>query len=1573
MTLTRLARRLAAAVAVGALGVGGAAASAQADTASTEIAAKWESPVEEVSSGAMLGAIVQVNSNLDEGVDAEQTPHERTVKVAVEHGWIMSLPGTCDDGKVADDHASLTCTIKARANVGDALSMTVPVRANADADRDVLTLVASDEDGDQADPGPVTIRLSDRLNAAVGWVGASAASRTGGFTVGVWSAAGGAAPKPGTPVTFDVTLTNLAGDLAGALGSPITFDDNTSGSAVLFRPSPGQQWSAQREGNVFHMTVTSTPDPSQTTFTDGSAAGEAIAYASTYVRMPVTSDPTGTQIRATVSNLRYTSSLTGQEVRQDYVDGDNQASNLVPGAGTYNSHTGLYAYYWLGHPASTAQPAPWVSDRSAFASPAAGPWTGTSKVLPGGVNTQVVMVHMPSSASPMTFCAILPPGQGAHYNGAWDYDSPMGTDVRAEYYTGSLSLSDTDKCRGGAGWSSTLPSDTSNLTGIRLTGAMLQPGNQSAYFQVAVNPDAKPGSWVYTQGAAVAGDGTLTTIPASRETPTAANGGRTWALNGSVDAFQIASARAYSTVSATPSSVLAGQGVTLKGTFLAQGVGASGQAIDSQVSVRLPAGLRYKEGTASLGEPTVTTDGTTQVLTWNVGSVVGQSKEFTLQALTSATQGTLSVTARHHIPSAVSVNGPLATYDSTTSVSVLSKDESILTKTAGSKAFAINGNTGTNTWNLEVTNASTKVNQVMDVIDVLPWNGDKRNTAFKGKVELSSLTPAAGTQVWVTTAKPASLSADPGDESNGKVGTPSSTWARWDGQSDLSKVTAVRLINRDVPGLERLHHTLTYKATRVFQDEPLVNSAIARSTLTGLKMVESADTMTAGEPSRLQVDKTADPDQALAPGRTVTFQVTAGASEQGNGDEDVVVRDLGGKNLKDVRLSDPSQGTIAPDGSTWQVGDLLAGESATATATATVSDDFDGTWVINKVDITGRRNPHLDTDCEANQDLASDTDQCDLVLLRENSRIRVDKTATPASQPLAAGRTVTFKVTASADDTPGATVAAAVQVDDIGGKWLTDVKVSDPTVGSVRSDGTWLVGDMAPGAQASATVTARITDDYDGSDVDNTVIVANPTHPKTAEEARERCEVNKGDVSTDIDQCDKVTLTEHSALRVDKTASPVDQALAPGRTVTFDVTARNDGPDTAAAVTVSDLGGVNLAGATITDVSTGTVDEQGTWQVGDMAAGATATAHVAATVSPGYDGSAVTNKVVIANPRHPRGGSGSCLVNASDVASDTDQCDAVTLTERSLLRIDKVAAPDDQPVASGRSVTFDVTARNDGPGVAADVLVSDLGGHMLTDVTIADPDTGAVDGDGIWQVGDMAPGQEAKATVTATVAEGVDAYGVDNSVIVYNLRHPRDPKDVCEPNTDGLASDDDQCDVADLREDTLLHVDKHRVGEGKVDTGDTVTWTVTVANDQPDTAAEVVVTDVGGKHLKDVTLTAPSKGSIGDDGAWHVGDMAPGEEASVTVTATVASLGPDAIENRVVVSNPAHPRTPESADHCVANSGDVHTDDDQCDIDTLTPVDPPSLVRTGVRVGGLLLVSGALLGAGLVLIRRRRA
>jgi uncharacterized repeat protein (TIGR01451 family) len=470
-----------------------------------------------------------------------------------------------------------------------------------------------------------------------------------------------------------------------------------------------------------------------------------------------------------------------------------------------------------------------------------------------------------------------------------------------------------------------------------------------------------------------------------------------------------------------------------------------------------------------------------------------------------------------------------------------------------------------------------------------------------------------------------------------------------------------------------------------------------------------------------------------------------------------------------------------------------------------------------------------------------------------------DNTATTTETPQRADLALT-KTVSNPTPNVGDTITFTVTLTNRGPDAATNVTVADllPAglnfVSATPSQGTYdsATGVWAVGTVATLPLTLQIR-----------AVVASPDPRSNMVTVRHS---DQFDPNTRDNTAGTTETPQRADLAVGKTVSNPTPNV--GDTISYTITVTDNGPDAATGVTVQDalpVGVVFVAAAP----SQGSYNPStGVWTVGTVNVGGPATLTIFARVtSPNPQ--ANTASVSHSDQFDPNPG------NNTDTASTNPQAADLQLGKT-------VSNP--RPNV-GDTVTFTITLTNTGPSAATNVRVSDLLPGGLTFVS-ATPSQGTYDATaGVWTVGAVASGAQSTLALRATVVSPEAATNV--AAISHS--------DQFDPNSgNNTASATETPQRADLQ------VTKS-VSSPTPNVGDTIAFTVTLADLGPDAATNVTVTDLLPAGLTFVSST-PSQGTYNSTtGVWTVGTVTPSAAQTLVLTARV--VGPAAATNTATVSH----------------------------------------------------------------------
>jgi uncharacterized repeat protein (TIGR01451 family) len=597
-------------------------------------------------------------------------------------------------------------------------------------------------------------------------------------------------------------------------------------------------------------------------------------------------------------------------------------------------------------------------------------------------------------------------------------------------------------------------------------------------------------------------------------------------------------------------------------------------------------------------------------------------------------------------------------------------------------------------------------------------------------------------------------------------------------------------------------------------------------------------------------------------GDTVTFTVTL-TNFGPNTASSVAVTDLLPAGLQFVSDT-TSQGTYQPTNGKWTVGTVTVAAPQTLTLVARVVSPLQQT---NTATIT-----HTNTfDPNPSNDEADATvtpGQADLALTKSVSNPKPN-----------VGDTITFTVTLS---DKGPNVATNVTVQDLLPAGLTFVSAT-PSQGTYSStSGVWTVGTVTTATPQTLQILATV------------VSPSAQTNTATISHA------DQFDPNTGNNSADATETPQQADLQVNKTVSNPTPNV--GDTITYTITLKDNGPDSATNVTLTDLlpAGVAFVSAT---ASQGTYTPgTGVWTVGTVAVTTPQTLTITATVtSP--NPAANTAAISHSDQFDPN------TANNSDTASTNPQ-----QADLALAKTVSNARPN-----VGDTITFTVTLTDNGPNTATNVTVQDLLPAGLTFVS-ATPSQGTyVAATGVWTVG----------TVTTTTAQTLQIQAMIASPSARTNTATITHADQSDPN-----SGNNSASATETPQQADLALTKS-VSNATPNVGDTVTFTVTLNDKGPDPATNVTVQDLLPAGLTFVSATPSQGGYNNATGVWTVGTVTTTSPQTLLIRATVTSPGPQTNTASISHSDQFDPVTTN-------NSGSVTETPQQADLALAKTVSNPA-------------------------------
>ncbi|MDO5814863.1 MAG: hypothetical protein Q4Q18_04435, partial [Methanobrevibacter sp.] len=400
----------------------------------------------------------------------------------------------------------------------------------------------------------------------------------------------------------------------------------------------------------------------------------------------------------------------------------------------------------------------------------------------------------------------------------------------------------------------------------------------------------------------------------------------------------------------------------------------------------------------------------------------------------------------------------------------------------------------------------------------------------------------------------------------------------------------------------------------------------------------------------------------------------------------------------------------------------------------------------------------------------------------------------------------------------------------------------DPTTGL------WNIGELAKGANSTIIITTKVN--ITNATIIN-VAVVNSTTPDNNE-------------SNNI--ANNTTVVDPEAdLEIIKLVS--NATSKNGDIITWTIIVTNKGPDVAKRVFVRDDFPEEMVITGFTKTKGIFDTESLVWFIEEMAKNETQTLIIAARVN--ITNGNITNIVNVTNDIYDPNETNN-EANNTTVVDPKANLVVVKLVSNSTSKF-------------GDVITWTVIVTNKGPDTAVNVTVTDKLPAGL--VYQGDDSEGKYNHvTGVWKVGDLANGASATLVITTLV-------NTTNATILNVANATTDTPGNSTPgnNTTNVEP------LADLEIIKL-------VSNSTAKKGDTITWTIIVTNNGPDTAKDVIVKDKLPSSLE-YRGHALDKGLYdASQGIWSIGDMAKGDSIKLIIT-TIVKISNGNITNIAVVNS----------------------------------------------------------------------
>lgn len=980
----------------------------------SEIVTRWaEGTPPSSQPAAVVSAEVRINVNDDRPAPSNDPVENFTATFTVANATFEALPDIClvtgveTPSAISADGSSMSCNFGTQVQ-GTALALQVPMRITGGADDEV----SFDASVGSVNAPTLTHSIVTDFSMDLTLEEPSAVS-TGNGNIRTlqfeWTLNLGKGSEAGPDsVSYVLVATPTTGTLTRIDSCAPFTDQLPSGHPNSGAGSPAERTAPTADcvitplgGNQYQMTLTGI-DYSLAQVPTESSGGDTLPVDRTAVAsgrfLVVVNAPDAGSVQVQANTPTYTSV-------QDQTSVDDAANNTATKSW---ANPGLWISSWNRH----------------FTESGGSPFDDTYRMSAGSTVQQSTYFAQLAAGLPladnnnMMLCTILDT-RYVDYDSASTVRMPNDDaepDAQIQWYVGSTQAALNPDAPGynpgailncgdlaGGAWVDTEPADKTAVQAVRAAmtfGAMKDNRTTELQVRQTIQDDAPSGMDVWQFSSRWVGGN----LPQSGWAPTSDDGvinpvanARYPHTNGTRDILRVVALTPFIEKSAETTTLTIGSPVTFTLDYSANGGASAPATVDDYTIVdTLPIGVEYVVGSAS-PEPTITDAGGQEVLTWALDGVATNTTNrltYQVQANDQAVPG-----QRLENVATASVQGQVSA-PATATITVSTSGRTIIGKSADQGVIP-NGDgdgAGEASWTVSLRSEDPTAQTFTDVIDILPYNGDGRGTAFSGSYVLDRVEVSGGGTVYYTTASSAELTDDPAAAANGAAGTIDGNTVGWTTTAPASGTTAVRVIGGVLaPAAERSFRVFI-QTDGAEGGDVYVNRAQARASHTELVMRTSApisvsqfygyDLKKYVQDSEGEWHDAQDTNEAdwpiLAPGATAVYKFVLINTGQGD--------------LTDITVTDPLLG----DDWAWNVPSLPAGGQVE-------SEEF--TYTLTEADQPSLRNQACATtalpDDSTQGELVDPCDEANLLV----GGYTVSKTSDPASgTTVQVGDVVTYTV-----------------------------------------------------------------------------------------------------------------------------------------------------------------------------------------------------------------------------------------------------------------------------------------------------------------------------------------------------------------------------------------------------------------------------------------------------------------------------------------------------------------------------------------------------------------------------------
>ncbi len=611
-----------------------------------------------------------------------------------------------------------------------------------------------------------------------------------------------------------------------------------------------------------------------------------------------------------------------------------------------------------------------------------------------------------------------------------------------------------------------------------------------------------------------------------------------------------------------------------------------------------------------------------------------------------------------------------------------------------------------------------------------------------------------------------------------------STFSPWPGSLDIGTLPAGETRTILIRGIVSLSATgIISNTVEVSSTTPDPNPSNNTSTV-DVEVIAPVE-------ADISVVKTASPNP-VTPGEVLTYTIVV-ANAGPNDAQNVVLTDSIPSSIIGPEFSTNGGGTFSSWPGSLNIGTLAAGQTRTILIRGTVSPSAIG--VIANTAIVTSSTP------DPNPGNNTSTVDVEVIPVVGEADISVVKTASP--NPVMPGGVLTYTLIVS---NAGPNAAENVVLNDnvsssiIGPEFSTNGGVTfNPWTGSFN------IGTLPAGSSRTILIRGTVSPTATGC-INNTAIVTSTTPDPNL----------LNNVSS---ICIEIAPQAEADVSVEKTASP--NPVAPGGVLTYTIIVSNAGPSNAENVVLTDSIPSSIIGAEFSINGGVTFNPwTGSLSLGTLPVGASRTILIRGTVSQSATGTITNTANVTSTTPDP-----DPFNNTSTVVTEVTQ-----VPGEADVSVVKTARPN--PVAPGEVLTYTLVVANAGPNDAQNVIVNDnvsssiVGPEFSIDGgVIFNPWPGSID------IGTLAAGASRTILIRGTVSTTATGC-INNTAIVISTT----------PDPNLLNNVSSVCVEVVPQAEADVSVEK-TASPDQVMPGEVLTYIITVSNEGPSDAENVVLTD----------------------------------------------------------------------------------------------------------------------------------